>query len=98
MTADRRNKIIEILAKYYLPPIKSMRDIQAMNTWCGNTADEIIALPVDGYYPKEFIEWLYFGGTNFYSVPEKHKWYNGWEDCYMTTDELYYYWLKEIKK
>ena len=47
MKADRRKEIIEILAKYYLTPIKSMKDIHAMDTWCENTADEILALPID---------------------------------------------------
>jgi len=49
-------------------------------------------------YPKQFVEWLYFGETNFYSIHSKHKWYNGFEDCYMTTVELYEYWKQNIDK
>ena len=66
--------------------------------------DELTALIQEGYYEKEFCEWLtlrqdiYFCGSDKH--PDKYITYdnefieNGW----FTLDELHDYWLKEIDK
>src|SRR5574343_347351 len=43
----RKEKIIEIVAKYYLLSIKSMEDVSRMDRWCEDLADAILSLPLD---------------------------------------------------
>ena len=70
-----------------------------------DVADEILAL---GWYPKEFVEWI---GKNemFFETryPLEKNWNNKWhrelnvktgEVEHLTTDELYQYWIENIKQ
>jgi hypothetical protein len=63
-----------------------------------NIADEILAL---GWYPKEFVEWKEF--NTFSKLVKRDKYLYILSDIdsplnEFTLDELYNYWLKEVKK
>ncbi len=47
-------------------------------------------------FPRKFVEWILFTKSSIYPV-EINKFWNGRKDKYETLDELYFYWLTEIK-
>jgi len=84
MTTELEDKILEIINRHY----------SDLREWNINAAKEITSL-VEGYYPKEFVEWI---GLSFIKV--KGGWFYRYEDQNIsnlkTTNELYEF-FKSIK-
>ena len=98
---DLKERILEIL-NAHLFAIQNCNDDPIIITGKRNVISEIESLINENYYPKEFVEWINWEDDkdDFHFARDYTT--NTWMNCDQkmkayTTDELYQYWLDNIK-
>jgi len=71
-------------------------NVEQHKIYCKDMFVSEIASLFEGYYPKEFVEWLH-DNTDDTRVEDSNLWWVIPLEDYLPLDELYLYWQNNIK-